>query len=426
MLLATLLTSVAALSPVNEGEAPTVLDLAATLPTLNAAVEAAGLAGTLAGEGPFTVFAPSEEAFAALPDGTLETLLDPANRDTLVNILTYHVAQGRASAADALAAGSVQTIEGGELSVALREGRLRIGDATVLTNDLSASNGVVHVIDTVLLPPAKESAAMSTSAGQLILAAIDRGAPLYNNGQPAACAAVYEMAALALVELDADAPAPVKTAIETALANAMRMSDPASRAWALREGFDRALALLDGAGDDLAAAASSSSDDFVFAFDGAEADWVPVNDDVMGGISTCRYELTGNGTAVFRGALSLENNGGFATVRSRATDLGLAGADGVVLRVKGDGRRYTFSALKRDARNEINIWRVDFETVDGEWIDVRVPFDALSHSVMGFRVPNSPDLDPRSIRSFAIGISDKDTTPFRLEIDSIRAYSDDV
>lgn len=422
MLLATLLSAALATSPLPVDEAPTVLDLAADLPTLSAAVEAAGLAGTLSGDGPFTVFAPSEEAFAALPDGALESLLAPANREALVDLLTYHVVDGRATAAEALAAGTVDTLQGGALTVALRDGRLRIGDATVLTNDLQASNGVVHVIDSVLVPPAKESAAMAHPAGQLIVAAIDRGAPLYNAGRPAACTAVYETAALAITTLDDAAPAAVVSALEDALGRARGMSDPVDRSWALRHGLDRALALLDGAG--VPTRSDSSAGREVFSFDANETRWSSVNDDVMGGISRSSFTRTDDGTALFTGRLSLENNGGFATIRSRADDLGLAGSDGVVLRVKGDGRTYTFSALERDARNEINLWRTDFETVADTWIDVRVPFDALEHSVMGFRVPNSPDLDPAAMRSFALGISDKDTTPFRLEIDSIRTYVD--
>ncbi len=121
--------------------------------TLVAAVEAAGLVETLTGEGPFTVFAPTDEAFAALPEGTVESLLLPENLDTLVAILTYHVIPGAVMSADI--AGQtldVATVQGGEIHIDATDG-VMINDATVITADIAASNGVIHVIDTVLMPP---------------------------------------------------------------------------------------------------------------------------------------------------------------------------------------------------------------------------------------------------------------------------------
>ncbi len=404
-------------------DSPSILEIAATLPTLNAAIEAADLDGALAGSGPFTVFAPSEAAFAALPDGLLESLLDPANRGALAAILKHHVVASEVSAASALVEGSLTTLAGTSLSIVLGKGRIRVAEAGVLTNDVRASNGVIHIIDQVLIPPENAASSDVDPATRLIASAIERGAPFFNAGQPAACAAVYETATIALVTLDGAAPNAAVAALNRALDNARRTSDATERAWALRDGLDRALEILAG-GERAALLAPATSTVFEFAGDGPR--WFPVNDDVMGGISRCRYTPTSKGTALFEGALSLENNGGFATIRSPAADLGLDDADGVVLRVRGDGRTYTFSALKRDARNEINLWRVDFDTVAGEWLDVRLSFEALTHSVMGFRVPNAPDLDPATIRSFAIGIADKDTTPFRLEIDSITSFRDGV
>lgn len=122
--------------------------------TLVAAVEAAGLVETLTGEGPFTVFAPTDEAFAALPEGTVENLLLPENIDTLVAVLTYHVIPGAVMSADI--AGQmldVATVQGGEIHIDATDG-VMVNDATVITADIVASNGVIHVIDTVLLPPA--------------------------------------------------------------------------------------------------------------------------------------------------------------------------------------------------------------------------------------------------------------------------------
>lgn len=120
--------------------------------TLVAAVQAAGLVDTLKGEGPFTVFAPTDAAFAKLPAGTVESLLLPENRDTLVAILTYHVVPGKIMSADiAGAITDVATVQGGMLSVNATDG-VKVNDATVVTADIETDNGVIHVIDTVVIP----------------------------------------------------------------------------------------------------------------------------------------------------------------------------------------------------------------------------------------------------------------------------------
>ena len=121
--------------------------------TLVAAVEAAGLVETLKGEGPFTVFAPTDEAFAALPAGTVEDLLKPENKDNLVAILTYHVVSGKVMASDVAGAQTMAaTVQGQELTIDGSDG-VKINGATVTSADVEASNGVIHVIDKVLLPP---------------------------------------------------------------------------------------------------------------------------------------------------------------------------------------------------------------------------------------------------------------------------------
>lgn len=121
--------------------------------TLVAAVEAAGLTHTLKGHGPLTVFAPTDEAFAKLPRHTLDSLLKPENKHELERILKYHVVSGKVMAKDALRAGSAETLAGDKIQVSLDGGQLAINDADVVENDLEASNGIIHVIDTVLLPP---------------------------------------------------------------------------------------------------------------------------------------------------------------------------------------------------------------------------------------------------------------------------------
>jgi uncharacterized surface protein with fasciclin (FAS1) repeats len=120
--------------------------------TLVTAVKAAGLVDTLKGDGPFTVFAPTDEAFAKLPAGTVEDLLKPENKDQLVAILTYHVVPGKIMSADiAGKTAMVETVQGGKLSVDATDG-VTVGKAKVISADIETSNGVIHVIDTVVLP----------------------------------------------------------------------------------------------------------------------------------------------------------------------------------------------------------------------------------------------------------------------------------
>ncbi|MEM6356462.1 MAG: fasciclin domain-containing protein [Pseudomonadota bacterium] len=120
--------------------------------TLVAAVQAAGLVETLKGEGPFTVFAPTDAAFAALPPGTVDNLLKPENRDTLVSVLTYHVVAGKVMSGDIAGQTlSAPTVQGSALDIDATNG-VRVNNATVVAADVEASNGVIHVIDTVLLP----------------------------------------------------------------------------------------------------------------------------------------------------------------------------------------------------------------------------------------------------------------------------------
>lgn len=120
--------------------------------TLVAAVQAAGLVDTLKGDGPFTVFAPTDEAFAALPEGTVETLLKPENKDQLVAILTYHVVPSKVMSGEiAGKTAKVLTVEGERLSVDARNG-VKVDGAKVVAADVEASNGVIHVIDKVLIP----------------------------------------------------------------------------------------------------------------------------------------------------------------------------------------------------------------------------------------------------------------------------------
>ena len=145
-------------------EPGTIVDVAsanADFSTLVEAVVAADLAETLSGEGPFTVFAPTNDAFAALPEGLLEKLLLPENKDVLVAILTYHVVAGEVMAAD-VTAGDVASVQGENITVTT-DGGVKVNTANVVTTDVDASNGVIHVIDAVIVPPSIDVAAFLAS-----------------------------------------------------------------------------------------------------------------------------------------------------------------------------------------------------------------------------------------------------------------------
>jgi len=159
VLLALLFVFVGAVSEPRASEPHALPDLvdtavaAGSFETLAAALQTADLVDTLRSDGPFTVLAPTDEAFAKLPPEILQALLQPAYRDTLVSILTYHVVPGRVPGATALAAGEADSVQSASVRFELRDGRLRVNDALVVANDVEASNGLIHVIDSVLLPP---------------------------------------------------------------------------------------------------------------------------------------------------------------------------------------------------------------------------------------------------------------------------------
>lgn len=195
---------------------------------LEAAAEA-GLADALRGPGPLTLFAPTDEAFRRLPPGTLAALREPENRDRLRRLLAFHLVEGRLLAADLLPAPAPRTLAGPALPL-----EPRVGGAAVLTADVRCSNGVLHALDGVMIPPG------DASAVEVLREAIEAGAPLFNAGDPAACAALYARSAAellardgALGELQAEVLA---SALEAPAA------DEAARAWALRRAFDSILA----------------------------------------------------------------------------------------------------------------------------------------------------------------------------------------
>jgi uncharacterized surface protein with fasciclin (FAS1) repeats len=139
----------------HHGSKKDIVDTAASVSdfsTLVAAVQAAGLVEALKGEGPFTVFAPTNEAFAKLPAGTVESLLLPENKEQLTQILTYHVVAGKVMAKDVVKLTSATTLEGSAVKIVVANGAVKVDNANVIKTDIKTSNGVIHVIDAVILP----------------------------------------------------------------------------------------------------------------------------------------------------------------------------------------------------------------------------------------------------------------------------------
>ncbi|MEQ9461423.1 MAG: fasciclin domain-containing protein [Phycisphaeraceae bacterium] len=211
------------------------------------AVIAAGLADALKGEGPLTVFAPTDAAFEALGSEAYEALLRPENREKLVAVLTYHVVSGRVLAGDLRDDRSYETLNGAGVRVDLDgEGGPRVNASRIVVTDVAARNGVIHVIDRVLLPPDPSMTGFNGAAAiRVIDAAVSRGVPLFNDGEEEACRAVYEVAVIGLLALGDDVvPESIKKDLKTTLAAAGAMRDAEDAVWRLRSGLDTARALL--------------------------------------------------------------------------------------------------------------------------------------------------------------------------------------
>jgi hypothetical protein len=162
-------------------------------------------------------------------------------------------------------------------------------------------------------------------------------------------------------------------------------------------------------------------DQTLFDFSTAtNAAWQVVNDDVMGGISASRFQLTTNGTAIFRGDVSLQNSGGFASVRSSPASYDLAGCDALVLRARGDGKRYKFT-VRLDASFDGPIYQCAFATKPGEWEEHRLPFKQFVPTYRGRVLTGEPPLDPAKVTLVGFLISDQQAGAFQLEIAWIKA-----
>ncbi len=214
---------------------PAIAAAAGKFATLLAAVESAGLSEFLSGPGPFTVFAPTDEAFDGLPAGTIESLLQPENRKKLADILKFHVISGRVYANDAVKAGRAKTLLGPSLSVDFSAAGIQISNSKVVARNIEASNGVIHVIDQVLIP----SNMTRSHAMKTLTSAIDQGVPKFNSGDHAACCTLYmeameSIAVTGIENMDDHTLLAVRHAIDTA----KNTHNVTERTWVLRRGMD--------------------------------------------------------------------------------------------------------------------------------------------------------------------------------------------
>jgi uncharacterized surface protein with fasciclin (FAS1) repeats len=202
--------------------------------TLLAAATAADLVPALTGEGPLTVFAPTDDAFGALPAGTIETLLREENRDTLVRILSYHVVAGKVGS-DALAdSATLKTLAGPQVKFTQTEKGFSVEGARIVATDIAASNGVVHVIDRVIMPPKQMS---KTDAEHMIMSAINKGAPMFNHGNHTGTVNVYFMTAKTLLN-QAPLTAQQRDRLERGMNTSKQQDSSMERAWELRYALD--------------------------------------------------------------------------------------------------------------------------------------------------------------------------------------------
>lgn len=204
--------------------------------TLLAAVGIAGLNDVLNGDGPFTVFAPTDEAFAKLPEGTVESLLQAENREQLINFLKYHVVPGRVFDDEAVAAGRANTLLGPNIEIRISANGISINQATILAKNLQTSNGLVHVIDQVLLPSKMSRRQVMNS----LTAAINEGVPVFNSGHHEQCCDIYMNVMTEIIDsgidnLDDHSMNLVKQTLE----KAQGTHNMTQRAWVLREGMDQ-------------------------------------------------------------------------------------------------------------------------------------------------------------------------------------------
>ncbi|MCH2180928.1 MAG: fasciclin domain-containing protein [Mariniblastus sp.] len=204
--------------------------------TLLAAIGIANLNDVLNGPGPFTVFAPTDDAFAALPSGTVDQLLQPENRDQLIDLLKYHVVPGRVYADMAVKAGRARSLSGNSLDIGLTANGLNVNQANVLAKNIEASNGLIHVVDQVLTPSKMSRRQVMTSLDH----AIDQGVPVFNAGHHQRCCDIYMNVMTTIKESGIDSMDDHSMIlVEQTIEKAKRTHNSTNRAWVLRRGMDQ-------------------------------------------------------------------------------------------------------------------------------------------------------------------------------------------
>lgn len=207
---------------------------AGTFETLLAAAQAAGLATALSDDRPLTVFAPTDDAFGALPAGTIQSLLKPENRETLKRILSFHVVSGRVESQVLADDVSLTTLAGPKIRFTATEQGFSVEGARILSIDIGASNGIVHVIDRVMMPPEKMS---RVDAQKMILSSINKGAPMFNHGNPSGTVRVYKNTVETLLS-SAELAQLEKEILQNGLNNAQEADSIQQSAWELRYTLD--------------------------------------------------------------------------------------------------------------------------------------------------------------------------------------------
>ncbi len=214
---------------------PATAKAAGQFETLLAAVGAAGLADVLSGPGPFTVFAPTDDAFAALPDGTVDSLLKPENKQKLVDILKYHVIAGRVYDNDAVQSERAETLLSRSLNIRLSASGIKVNESQVLMKNIDTSNGVVHVIDSVLIPSSMTSQELMSTLND----AVRRGVPIFNAGHHGQCCDIYMATMKSIMSAGIEnADEHTMSLIESTIERANDTHDVTERAWVLRRGID--------------------------------------------------------------------------------------------------------------------------------------------------------------------------------------------
>jgi hypothetical protein len=382
------------------------------LQTLVAAASAADLVELLDTTEPLTVFAPTDKAFSAIDSSTLKGLLSEPGTPTLKRILAHHVVAGSFQAEDLVGVESVETLAGTTLPVAIVQGRVLIGDSVVETANIIADNGVVHVIDRVLMPPAQEPALV-----RYLASAVDRGVPVYNDGNEGACADIYATAIEALLfSTGWDLGSDEQAYVARAAAEASSSGSDRDRAWAYRRIIDD---LLRPRLNTTKTAAPAKSKNTILDFENAsESDsWQIVLDGVMGGLSTGSLDVV-DGNLVFTGETSLRNNGGFSSIRRGLPQGAMQGKDSLRLRVRGDGRTWIVGTRKSRRMGADSFW-ARFDTKDGEWMTVDVPISEMERHYFGNRIDGT--IQPDEVAALEFYMYDKKAGPFSLEVAEIEA-----